>query len=99
MTTYVIRAGQLVEKASLASATADRRSIFPLPQLSRLEPFESPVTGREISSWRQRDRDMAACDAVDPRDFRRDHVFQRGRAAQLKEAADGGPGTAEFWRA
>jgi hypothetical protein len=47
--------------------------------LSRIEPFESPVTGKEISSWRERDRDMAAAGAVDPRDLPA-KPFERRRA-------------------
>lgn len=90
MTVYVIRNGEVVEKRSLADARDDRRSIFPAPRLSRIEPFESPVTGKEISSWRERDADMRAVDAVDLRDMPRDHTFKRGRAAQLKEAAANG---------
>jgi len=34
-----------------------------------MDSFESPVTGESISSWRQRDRDMQAADAVDRRDI------------------------------
>jgi hypothetical protein len=99
MTVYVLRDGRLVEKANMAEAIADQRSIFPAPMLSRIEPFESPVTGKEISSWRERDRDMAAVDAVDLRDLPRDHQFKRGRAAQAKEANSGRTGSDEpFWR-
>jgi hypothetical protein len=39
--------------------------------------FESPVTGKTISSWRERDRDMAAAGAVDPRDLPRKPFEQR----------------------
>jgi hypothetical protein len=95
MTTFVIRDGELVEKASFAAALADRRSIFPAPMLSRMTPFESPVTGKEISSWRERDADMKAAGAVDVRDLPRD--FRRGRAAQAKEKAENGRGP-ELWR-
>lgn len=84
MTVWVIRDGRLVEKGSVPAARADRRSIFPAPMLSRIEPFESPVTGKEITSWRDRDRDMAAVGAVDPRDLPRE--MKRGRAVQKKEA-------------
>lgn len=75
MTVYVIRNGELCEKAPPASSNS--RSSFPTPMLSRIEPFESPVTGREITSWRDRDRDMMAADAVDPRDLPRQPFEQR----------------------
>ena len=64
--------------------------------LSRLEPFASPVDGREITSWRERDRDMAAVDAFDTRDLPKGHAFRRGRDVQLKEAKDVGP--EPIWR-
>ena len=46
-----------------------------------MEPYESPVTEKEITSWRERDRDMAAAGAVDPRDL---PPPTRGRAATKK---------------
>jgi hypothetical protein len=95
MTVWVIREGRLVEKASLRAAVADRRSIFPAPMLSRIEPFESPVTGKEISSWRERDRDMAAAGAVDPRDLPK-KPFERRRSdnerSRNRKAEWGSPG-------
>ena len=87
MTVFVIRDGHVVEKGSIADAIADRRSIFPAPRLSRFDPMESPVTGKEISSWRERDRDMEAAGAYDPRDVSK--PLKKGRAAQLKEVANG----------
>lgn len=87
MTVYVFRGGVLVPKGSDRGAHSPTRSDLPAPMLSRLEPFESPVTGREITSWRDRDRDMAAVGAVDIRDLPRE--FKRGRAAQKKEAEHG----------
>jgi hypothetical protein len=70
MTVFVFRNGLIIPKGSAPSAGARcARSDLPAPMLSRMEPFESPVTGKEISSWRERDRDMAAADAVDPRDM------------------------------
>ena len=83
MTVWIIREGRLVEKGSLQEAHDDKRSIFPTPMVSRMEPFESPVTGKEISSWRERDRDMKAADAVDTRDLPKDHKPSKGREAQL----------------
>lgn len=70
MTVYVFRNGSVVPRGSaLGRSATPARSDLPAPMLSRMEPFESPVTGKEISSWRERDRDMAAADAVDPRDL------------------------------
>lgn len=86
MTTYVFRDGVLVPKGSDRRGHGPARSDLPAPMLSRLTPFESPVTGKEITSWRERDRDMAAVGAVDPRDL---PPPSRGRAAQKKEAEHG----------
>ena len=87
MTVYVFRGGVLVPKGSDRAEALLTRSDLPAPMLSRLTPFESPVTGKEITSWRERDRDMAAAGAVDPRDLPRD--LSKGRAAQKKEAEHG----------
>lgn len=69
MTVYVLRNGQLVNKAEhlyAGQVTVD----FPTPNISRMEPFESPVTGKTINTWRERDADMKAADAYDKRDFK-----------------------------
>lgn len=96
MTVYVLRDGRLVEKGTLNVLSVPVLE-FPMPMLSRLlEPFESPVTGKEISNWRDRDRDMRAVDAFDVRDVPKDHTWRRGREAQLKEAKDVGP--EPIWR-
>lgn len=83
MTVYVVRDGRVVPKGSGLAAPVPllARSDLPAPMLSRMEPFESPVTGKEISSWRERDRDMAAADAVDPRDL---PAPSRGRKKEEK---------------
>jgi hypothetical protein len=98
MTVYTIREGKLVEVGTLAEARADKRSIFPAPMVSRMAPFESPVTGKEITSWRERDADMKAVGAVDPRDFGKHHEFKRGRAAQAEEAKRATGNSDPFWR-
>ena len=84
MTIYVYRNGEYVDKATVSRETV-ARSGFPVPMLSRMEPFESPVTGKEISTWQERDRDMRKVDAVDLRDYPKDHTFSRGRDVQQKE--------------
>lgn len=64
---FVIRGDRLVEKVEEPT----RKPAFPSPMLSRMTSFESPVTGKTISSWRQRDADMEAAGAIDPRDIPR----------------------------
>ena len=73
MTIYLLRAGKLVPKGSVreVQATASARADFPTPNLSYLEPYQSPIDGREISSWAQRDADLASNNAYDPRDVSR----------------------------
>jgi hypothetical protein len=66
MAIYVIRDGRLVEKERYHNFVI---SDFPTPMISRMEPYESPIDGKQITSWRQRDRDMRENDAVDPRDL------------------------------
>jgi hypothetical protein len=66
MTVYVLnKEGELVPKCWSVPAPGG----FPSPRVSRFESFDSPITGSSISSWRQRDRDMDAVDAVDRRDI------------------------------
>jgi hypothetical protein len=89
MTVYVIRDGQLVDKSDVNYSRNYSRADFPTPMLSHMEPYQSPVTDAEISSWRQRDADMRAVDAYDPRDLPRDHVYSKGRAAQKKDLKNG----------
>jgi hypothetical protein len=74
VTVYVIRDGELVERGA---PRVLERSAFPCPAVSRMTPFESPVTGKEIWSWRERGRDMDAAGAVDPRDLPRKPFEQR----------------------
>jgi hypothetical protein len=75
MTVWVIRDGQLVEKHP--HRVADYSTSFPSPMISRIEAYESPVTGETISSWRQRDADMQAVGACDPRDLSGDPFQKR----------------------
>jgi hypothetical protein len=96
MTVYVLRDGKLVEKrlALLADAVDKaerslRDEMLGLPMISRIDPYESPVTGKEITSWRQREADLAAADAYDPRDLAPGHVYPKGRNS--KEAKDARP--------
>jgi len=79
MTVYVIREGKLVEKSTVARRQFANSANLSMPMISRLEPFESPVTGKEITSWGERERDMAAVGAVDPRDLPQ-KPFEKRRA-------------------
>jgi hypothetical protein len=74
MTVYVIRNGELVPKGWSPPAPGG-------PYISRFEAMQSPVTGKEITSWRDRDRDMAAVGAVDPRDLSRKPFEKRAEYA------------------
>ena len=84
MTVYVRRGGKLVDKATLRRQPIDNTG-FPTPRLSRFDTFASPIDGHDVTSWRQRDREMAEHDCYDPRDLAPDHVYRRGREVQLKE--------------
>jgi hypothetical protein len=69
MTVYVYRDGQLVEASTVEPSKFAKSANFPSPRVSRFDAFASPVTGQQITSWRQRERDMNAADAVDRRDM------------------------------
>lgn len=80
---YVYRDGKIVPKTYAAPAN---RSDLPIPQISRIEAYESPITGKDITSWGERNRELREHDAYDPRDLPADHTFTRGRDAQAAEA-------------
>jgi hypothetical protein len=69
MTVYVRKGGQLVNKETGEPMVFDPFFAFPTPRIARFECYPSPIDGKTISSWRQRDRDMAGSNAVDPRDI------------------------------
>lgn len=85
MTVFVRRNGVLVDKDTLRGCQPIENKGFPTPRISRFEAFESPIDGKTISSWRERDRDMAENDCFDTRDLAPDHHWRRGREVQLKE--------------
>lgn len=70
MTVYVLRGGKLVEKRG---SRAKRK----FPNVSRLEPYESPIDGKEITSWGQRDRDLKESNSYDPRDLKNERPKPR----------------------
>jgi hypothetical protein len=90
MTIFIWRGDGFVEKGTYKLPESEKRSDFPTPMLSpRLETFESPVTGKAVTSWRDRDRDMAAADAVDPRDIPKKALEKRATVVERMKAADG----------
>ena len=85
MTTWVLRNGELTVKQP--SPAWESRGDFPTPMVSRFEAFASPVTGESISSWRQRERDMNAADAVDRRDIPKSVFEKRQRIVERNARA------------
>ena len=72
---WIYQDGKIVPRDGARRAEPNR-SLLPAPRVSRMETYESPVTGKDITSWRERDRDMHAADAVDPRDIPK-KVFEK----------------------
>lgn len=71
MTIWVFENGTMVIKGSDRTPTP-ARSDFPTPMLSRMEPYESPITdGKMINSWSEREREMRDNNAYDPRDVKK----------------------------
>lgn len=87
MTVYVRRNGVLVNKKT--GEPIEQMALtaigFPAPRISRMEPYESPIDGKEVTSWGQRDREMREHDCYDPRDHAPGHIMRRGREVQLEE--------------
>jgi len=75
MTVYVYRDGKVVPKTAIARPARQ----LPLPMISRLEPYESPIDGHEVTSWGERDRELRDNDAYDPRDFSGEYPRSKGR--------------------
>lgn len=86
MTVWVFRDGRMVDKSTVGPRNFAKRANLASPRVSRFEEMTSPVTDKPISSWRERDRDMAAVDAFDRRDLPKDHKFSKGREAQSDDA-------------
>jgi hypothetical protein len=86
MSTYVWFNGELVDRQVVDMVETEfrdrRRAKFPAPRVSRFEAMTSPVTEKMISSWRERDRDMQAADAVDPRDIPKTVFEKRKRIVE-----------------
>lgn len=91
MTVYVRRDGHWVDKQTGEPMVFDTWEVaFPTPRVSRMEPFESPITGKEVTSWGERDREMRANECFDTRDLSPDHHWRRGRKVQLEEVRANG---------
>jgi len=84
---YVLRDGLLVPKGSVREdqATARTRADFPTPRLSRLEPYQSPIDGHEVTSWAARDKELKDNNAYDPRDFSGTYPKSLGRKKNQDE--------------
>jgi hypothetical protein len=91
MTVYVYRDGQLVEKHQTVRPDAG-------PYISRFEAYESPVTGKTISSDRQREVDLFKSSAYDVRDVGPNHAISRAKEARKAENARQRPTQLDFWR-
>jgi hypothetical protein len=91
MTVYVIRNGELVEK----NGDGETRKG---PYVSSMEPYESPVTGKRITSDRQREVDLYRANAYDVRDVGPNHPFQRAKEARKAENGRTRPTQLDFWR-
>lgn len=86
MTIYVRRDGKLVNKKTGEPMRMRQGPVgLAAPRVSRMEAFESPITGKEVTSWGERDREMKEHDCFDTRDLSADHQWRRGRAVQLEE--------------
>jgi|SRR5678816_2896654 len=98
MSVWVIRNGELVEKANFEEARDDKRSIFPSPKVSRFESYESPIDDKTISSHRQRDVDMHKSNAYDVRDIGPNHAFTKAKEARKASNERPKPTQLDFWR-
>ena len=81
MTVWVLRNGAMVVKGSEddVKPTPVSSSDFPTPAISRMQAYDSPIDGREITSWGQRDRELRAHDCYDPRDLPEGHVYEKSK--------------------
>jgi hypothetical protein len=87
-TVYVFRNGELVEKGSLEPEPRESRSDFPTPMIQpHFADMESPVTGKVVGSWKERERDMRAVDAVDARDVPRGPIEKRKKDRARPDSA------------
>jgi len=86
MTVYVFRDGELVDRATVRAPTVARSGLA-TPIVSRMTPFESPVTGKEIFSHREREADMRAAGAMHPSDANHKLIEKRKRDRARPDSA------------
>lgn len=67
MPTYVFYNDRLIEKRYLP-ASYRALSDLPAPMIQSFNSYSSPIDGQNISSHRQRDRDLHHSGSYDPRD-------------------------------
>lgn len=88
MTVFVIRDGQLVDKSTVQPPQFAKSGNLSTPMIQpRFADMESPVTGKVVGSWAERERDMRAVDAVDARDVPRAPIEKRKRERAKPDAA------------
>lgn len=88
MTVWVYRDGEIVDKATVRPPQFARSENLSTPMIQPAFPdMESPVTGKMIGSWGERERDMKAADAVDARDVPRGPIEKRKRDRARPDSA------------
>jgi len=89
MTVWVFRDGELVDKSTVRPPQFAKSENLCTPNIQpAFADMESPVTGRMIGSWAERERDMRAADAVDARDMPRGPIEKRKRNRARPDSAD-----------
>lgn len=75
---YVFRDGCMVPKGAPRPRPIPD---FPTPIIGRpMQPYESPISGVAINSWRERDAEMKEHNCYDHRDMSESHVYPRSVA-------------------
>jgi hypothetical protein len=88
MTVWVFRDGELVDKSTVEPPKFAKSENLSTPMIQpRFADMESPVTGKTIGSWKERERDMRAADAVDARDVPRAPIEKRKRDRARPDSA------------
>jgi hypothetical protein len=89
MTVWVFRDGELVDKSTIRPPQFAKSETLCTPMIQPAFPdMESPVTGKMVGSWAERERDMRAADAVDARDMPRGPIEKRRKDRGRPDSAD-----------